>query len=245
MGIQDRDYYREKPKQASKGSGVKFLLYPVMTIGALWYGADVFLKYQASGKLVALPPLLSDPFLPAMPSSPAKSHAAEPISGGIVLKTDRQGHFRGTVLINDVAMPFLIDTGATATTIPEKMAFAANLPFGRSIETSTAGGKVFDRQTQINSLRIGNAEIRKLNAHINRHLDEVLIGMNTLKYFRMAQSGNTLTLVANNQANGAGQALTVNDDSVASSQPIKKPTIIKKTLICDSRQVCTTKYSDH
>jgi aspartyl protease family protein len=199
----------------------------------LWYGSDVLLDKIKSRKPVKPIPNISEIKLPSLaPSS-------------ISLKTDRQGHFRGTVLVNDVPMPFLIDTGATKTVLPLKMATAAGLPFGQAVQASTAGGKVAERVTLINSLKIGNAEIRNLDAHINEYLDEVLIGMNTLKYFRMTQNGDTMTLEANDP-----HVLRVADaqagfDSSAMRQPIKKPVRVKKTVICDQRQVCKTIYSDH
>lgn len=266
MGIQDRDYYREKHKDAAKTSsrdafenlitktpqrnrhgarksiGIRYLLYPAIMMGMLWYGADAFLKYQASGIHFTLPGF--SPLPAFIPETPIITAEPEAISGGITLKADRQGHFRGTVLINNVAMPFLIDTGATTTTIPEKLAYAAQLPFGRSVQSKTAGGKVVDRLTKLNSLKIGNAEIRHLEANINSYLDEVLIGMNTLKYFNMTQSGNTMTLVAN--ASSARQITQIPVGTFATEQPIiKRPTTIKKTVSCDARQVCTTTYSDH
>jgi len=61
----------------------------------------------------------------------------ELIPRGIVLKADKQGHFRGTVLINNIPMPFLIDTGATQTSIPITMANKAKLPIGEIGQTST------------------------------------------------------------------------------------------------------------
>lgn len=256
MGLQDRDYYRESykktpqenhnhnlyvssqlPRTSQKSSnGIKYLLYPLITIAVLWYGAVVFLNYQQTGKIIALPPLFG---------ASEKLKVSDSISGGISLKTDQQGHFRGTVLVNNIPMPFLIDTGATFTVIPAKMARAANLPLGGFVQTSTTGGKVTDRLTRINSLKIGNAEIRNLDAHINEHLDEVLIGMNALKYFHMTQNGNTLTLVANNQqVHRTANAPTATFDTFPMQQPIAKPVKIKKTVTCNEHQVCVTKYSD-
>ncbi|MGZ5000582.1 MAG: retropepsin-like aspartic protease family protein, partial [Methylomonas sp.] len=187
-------------------------------------GADAFLKFQEARKLAVIPaPVVIPPQAHQQPS-----HIA-PVSGDIVLKTDHQGHFRGTVLVNNVPMPFLIDTGATKTVIPRSMAIKAGLPFGSVVQSNTAGGKVSDRITQIQSLTIGNAIIRNLDAQINEHLDEVLIGMNTLKYFQMIQNGNTLTLVANNQAGNriANVPMSSSLETVASNQPVKKPTTIK------------------
>jgi aspartyl protease family protein len=248
MGLQDRDYYREKYKGAHQsprapigksgknGTGFKYLLYPLITIAALWYGADTLL--DKLNEITLIPAPIVD----------RKEKPLDLVSGGVILKTDRQGHFRGTALVNNVPMPFLIDTGATTTVIPTKMAIAAGLHFGRLIPSNTAGGKVIDRVTRINSLRIGNAEIRNLDASINQYLNEVLIGMNTLKYFHMTQSGDTLTLVANN-AVPAQEFYPSNNripiDTLTAYKPIKKSITMKKTVTCDEHKVCKTIYSDH
>ncbi len=272
MGIQDRDDYWEKHKQSSRDksrdtfghllnqspsryrhsarnrSGIRYLIYPAIMLGALWYGADDFLKYRASSKPLTLPPIFSNPSpAPSSLISAEKPETLNPIIGGLVLKADRQGHFRGTVLINNVPMPFLIDTGATTTTIPEKLAAAAHLPMGRSIQTHTAGGLVVGRLTQLTSLRLGNAEIRHLDANINQYVDEVLIGMNTLKHFHITQTGNTMTLTTN--ADSAHHVATVTagqPEAITVEQPVsKRPTTIKKTVTCDEHKVCVTQYSDH
>jgi aspartyl protease family protein len=239
MGIQDRDYrgrYRNSSPSSAHGksSGLKYLIFPALTLAALWYGSDVILDRIKSGKPINPIRKISEIKLPYF------------VPGGITLKTDRQGHFRGTVLVNNMPMPFLIDTGATKTVIPVKMAIAAGLPFGHAVQSSTAGGKVVDRITRINTLKIGNAEIRNLDANINEHLDEVLIGMNTLRYFHMTQNGDTLTLVANDpQVHRLADAQTATFDPFPMRQPIKKPTVVKKNIICDEQQVCKTIYSDH
>lgn len=284
MGLQDRDYYREKynklnqeallrqssnqpyssgqphhclPRRGGKSSsGIKYLLYPLFVLLALWYGANGLLDRIKHGR-PSIPRSTSNqqPFANRMP--------VDLIPGGIILQTDRNGHFRGTALINNVPMPFMIDTGATQTTIPANLAIAAGLPFGRSIQTTTAGGQVVDQQTKINSLKIGNAEIRNLDASINRHLNEVLIGMNTLKYFRMTLNGNTLTLVAYSRPEEIAEierGLTIvpppmqivekNNyrapmETAASDQPdIKAKTTWKKSVVCDAQKNCKTIYGE-
>lgn len=261
MGIQDRDYYRERyrksysPNNSGKRSvGKKYLITPILTLILLWYGADVLL-----GKMKTRLPIKPVPAL-------STNTPSDLIPGGIILKSDRQGHFRGIVSINNIPMPFMIDTGATTTTIPANMAIAAGLPVGRSIQSNTAGGQVLDRLTRIGSLKIGNAVIRNLNAKINQHLDEVLIGMNTLKYFHMTQDGNTLTLVTYNEpkegiaepeeeiaeaeyrSEPPHQQKTVRQfdheipqETASSDYPVK--TTWKKSVSCDGHNNCKTIYS--
>jgi len=155
----------------------------------------------------------------------------------ITLTADAQGHFRGEVLINNIAMPFLIDTGATRTVIPEKMAAMAHLPIGKKVETNTAGGKVFAYQTEINTFMIQGVQIEKLSAQINPHLHEVLVGMNTLKYFNMTLKGTHLTLVSNGQ-----HAVIANQTEEVIVE--QKPAVIIKRKQCDKNNVCRTVYSD-
>lgn len=273
MGIQDRDYYWEKYKKTLEEDDFNFtdlrrtnrthtpyrrkpqnhrsryLIPTILSLAAIWYGSGLLMEHIKIRQAIKQNPRVV--YIPEQRPAPAPT-SAQPIpaiSGGIRIKADKQGHFRGTVLINNVPMPFLIDTGATKTVIPEKFAASAGLPFGRAIQASTAGGKVYERETRISSLKIGNAVIRNLDAHINGHLDEALIGMNTLKYFRMTQNQNILTLVTNGQPTtriyNAPTPKQYNPNTVASNQPLRKPKVIKKRVICDEYKNCKTSYSDH
>jgi aspartyl protease family protein len=240
-------YRHQKPAKKNSGS-LRYLLAPALMLIGLWQGAERILTYKTAQR--PLKPAAAQPISAFEPEIP------KPISGGLIIKADRQGHFRGTALINDVPMPFMIDTGATVTSIPENLAFAARLPVGAMIDTNTAGGRVIGRLTKINSLKIGNAEINHLDACINGHLDEVLIGMNTLKYFDITQSGNTMTLVANGSTPQQIAGIPVSAyppdqprikaaEQAAPRADIKRRTVIKKSVSCDANHVCTTRYSDH
>lgn len=155
----------------------------------------------------------------------------------IVLHADQNGHFRGTLLLNNVVMPFLIDTGATKMVIPQKMAYAAGLPVGRAIQTITANGVAVAHLTHINSLKIGNLDLRGLEGNINDNLDEVLVGMNTLKLFHMTQDRNTLILSAY-----ADELAGLDNSSVEAPVHIAKKTWMK-TVTCDkNNEHCKTSY---
>ena len=114
----------------------------------------------------------------------------------IILQSDRTGHFKGTLKINNTEVPFLVDTGATFVTIPQQFALNAGLALGNPIPVSTAAGVVLNNLTIIDSLRIGNAEIKHLTALINSNSPLLLFGANALKYFRVTQAENTMILEA-------------------------------------------------
>ncbi len=189
MGIEDRDYYRKKykrlnrqPDQDIRNTGLKYLLICLGAFAVLWYAADHFInaRYRLDTQVTQI---------------------STDTQGSIILKADRQGHFRGTLTLNHIPMPFMIDTGATQTVIPENLAKKAELDFLGKVRIRTAGGNSYAHLTRLKQLDIANVSLNNLSAYISPHIDEVLIGMNTLKYFRITQQGNTLLLQVNDKKN--------------------------------------------
>jgi aspartyl protease family protein len=174
-----------------------------------------------------------------------QSNSQNLIPGGIVLQADPSGHYKGTVLINNKPFPFVIDTGATTVAIPRKMAYDARLPFGDSVKISTANGDVDAHQTRVASLQIGAAKFTNFVATIMPNLDEVLIGMNILKYFRITQSMNTLTLASLSPEElavvGGAVALPPTSHEKPNSAMIPRTTW-SKTVTCDENNKCKTSY---
>ena len=234
-------------RPANHGSGIKYLLYPSLVLGLLWLAAHQLPQKTQQQTVQARPQT-------ELESIRNENSPIEPqiIAGGVILQRDRTGYFKGTVIINDVPMPFLIDTGASHTTLPMGMANMARLPAGRSIQSQTAGGEVIGQLTRADSLKIGNAELRNIDVVTNQHLEEVLIGMNTLKHFRMTQTENSLTLVANSNP----AQIDETERNLSSAQPpqpteteddepadLKAPTRWKKSTACDNAGLhCRTVY---
>jgi aspartyl protease family protein len=183
--------------------------------------------------------------------SPARAESqANDAKPGITLNADAAGHFTGNLLINNYSMPFMVDTGATVTTIPMSMAVAARLPLGKQVETSTANGRSFAKLTQVSSLKLGSAEIKNIEAHVNQHLDQVLIGMNTLKYFTLNQTADSMTLAINEQMlkDGKIDAGVMVGSSTSQDTSSERGTInsnpIKKSQVCDTNNHCITRYGN-
>lgn len=174
------------------------------------------------------------------------------IPGGVVLTADRQGHYRGTAIINGIPMPYLIDTGVTQTAIPVALANQAQFPIGQLEQTETANGSAIVLAAEIESLKIGNAEIRNTAANMVYNLDEVLIGMNALKFFSVSIANNTMTLTSNGQETISMVTESKPDEyRPAPSQPQpqlyesrKQAKQWKKSVTCDSNGLnCKTAYS--
>jgi len=226
--------------KSKKSNSLKYLTLPFLALAILYFGLEFYVtakqklsELNKQKQVVAIKPkVITPPITIKQPKSAI---------GIVTLTADAYGHFRGKVLINNVSMPFLIDTGATKTVIPEKMALEAKLPLGKKVETNTAGGKVFAYQTQIDTFNIQGVQINKLNAQVNPYLHEVLIGMNTLKYFNMTLNGPHLTLVTNGFQTTSVVAV---EPATKEVKVEKKPSVIIKRKVCDKNNICRTVFSD-
>jgi len=114
----------------------------------------------------------------------------------VILKQNRQGHYITQGIINESAVIFLLDTGATQVSIPAHIADELQLESFGSYRVQTANGTVTVYQTKIDQLSIGNIFLYNVAAHINPAMksNEILLGMSALKKVEFSQKGKQLTL---------------------------------------------------
>ncbi len=113
----------------------------------------------------------------------------------ITLLADRYGHYRVTGSINGAKADFLVDTGATSVSIPEEVAFRAGMQYGAKISINTANGIGVAYKTTVDSLRLGDLEVRNATAHINPGLSgEILLGMSVLKHYELVHKDDQLVI---------------------------------------------------
>ena len=114
----------------------------------------------------------------------------------ITLERNRQGHYVLDGEINHQKVTFLIDTGATTTSIPESVSNKLGLRKGAPFYVDTANGTTTAYITKLESLRLGLIEFNDVLASINPGFggDEILLGMNILKNLELVQRGNTLII---------------------------------------------------
>ena len=109
----------------------------------------------------------------------------------IKLFPSQDGHFRIEGIINDKnKLNFLVDTGASIISIPEKVAKQNNLPkLGKTI-VLTAGGEIEAYNTVIENLQLGPINISNVKATIipNLYSGDALLGMNILRKFKIEQN---------------------------------------------------------
>lgn len=102
--------------------------------------------------------------------------------GAMRIPAESDGHYWVTAEIDGHAARFLIDSGASVTTLGAETARGAGVEpsggFGAMVDT--ANGPVMVRRGQVRSLRVGTIERRDLAVHISSHDSVNVIGMNFL-----------------------------------------------------------------
>ncbi len=116
--------------------------------------------------------------------------------GEVVLDRNRSGHYVAPGQINGQPVTFLVDTGATHVSVPESLAGRLGLERGREQRSMTANGVISVYATRLNSVRLGNIELRNVQASINPFMpeDTVLLGMSFMQHLELIQRDGQLTL---------------------------------------------------
>ncbi|MBU7572584.1 MAG: TIGR02281 family clan AA aspartic protease [Hydrogenophaga sp.] len=115
----------------------------------------------------------------------------------IVLTADAQGHFMPTGQINGRTVQFMVDTGATTVILSESDAKRIQLDYskGRKVGVATANGRVVGHQVQLESVRVGDAQVYNIAAIVlPQPMTYVLLGNSFLTRFQMQRHNDQLTL---------------------------------------------------
>lgn len=131
--------------------------------------------------------------------NPNQNVATQILSGGekqVVLKSSRYGHYIATGKINDSKVTFLVDTGASHVSIPERVAKKIGLAQGAPMLVSTANGTITVYATTLAEVSIGDIKLHDIKADINPHMegDEILLGMSFLRDLSITHQGDQLTI---------------------------------------------------
>ena len=106
-----------------------------------------------------------------------------PIQQGGELRIPKanDGHFWVDATVNGHEFAFMIDSGASVTTISKEMADQAGIETNyRIAEVETANGTVLMRQAYADQFQIGQISRPEMAVLVNEHDDSNVIGMNFL-----------------------------------------------------------------
>jgi aspartyl protease family protein len=127
---------------------------------------------------------------------------AETASSGrskVLVAADTRGHFFIEGAVNRVPVRFLVDTGATMVSLPQRDAERLGIDYrkGRRGMSNTANGPVTVYLVRLDAIRIGEIELHGIDAlvHDGPGLDQALLGMSFLNRVSMQRDGGTMTLI--------------------------------------------------
>ncbi len=114
----------------------------------------------------------------------------------VALLRNKYGHYVTRGEINGGSVVFMVDTGATGVAVPLAVAQRLGLQRGRPVATQTANGQATAYMTRLDSVKVGDIEIRDVTASISPGLqmEEILLGMSFLRHIEFTQKGRTLLL---------------------------------------------------
>lgn len=114
----------------------------------------------------------------------------------LTLERNRYGHYHAAGQINGQDVEFMIDTGATTVAVPASVEQRLGLRRQAPVLTETANGTATAYLTRLDSVRLGDIEVREVKATIHPRLggNEVLLGMSFLKHLDFSQRGDSLIL---------------------------------------------------
>ena len=129
----------------------------------------------------------------------SRGGGARPAAAGqrVLLQGDSQGHFVGNGEINGQAMRFMVDTGATTVALgaPEAKRLGLRYENGAPVRMGTANGVAQGWRLRLDAVRIGDMEVRDVEAVVMPHaLPYVLLGNSFLRGFQMSRNNEQMVL---------------------------------------------------
>ena len=130
-------------------------------------------------------------------SSPTLVSAPYSSGNDYVIPRATDGHYYVAGSVNGFSVVFMVDTGASISVLPAKLAKNAGIRAGRVVLTETAAGRSRAGLSQGNILQIGPYKLTDAKVGVNEQLQMPLLGMDALNRFQITQTNGMMILRAN------------------------------------------------
>lgn len=182
MGYLDRDWYKDAQRKKPPVAGTRFPAHRKATLfsyilfwiimGATLYG-------------------LAMTFIPGM----GEPRVQVLHNGALVLGTDRAGNYVVGGSINGVPVRFIVDTGASVTSVSQRVARHMGLADCVPAFSTTANGLARDCIALARNLRFGDFQVHNVEVSVMPRMEaQALLGMNVLNHFHITQSDGNMTI---------------------------------------------------
>jgi clan AA aspartic protease (TIGR02281 family) len=132
-------------------------------------------------------------FVPATPL-PSPSFSGD---GSMAVKRHINGHFYLPGSIGGVPVTFMLDTGASVTSITSEIAREAGVRNCKEIQFQTANGSTTGCIALVPQMTLGNFTLKNITVAVMPNMETNLLGANVLRNFRVGQDEDTLLIGRN------------------------------------------------
>ncbi len=132
-------------------------------------------------------------FVPATPL-PTPSFSGD---GSMAVKRHSNGHFYLPGSIAGVPVTFMLDTGASVTSITSEIAREAGVHNCKEIQFQTANGSATGCIALVPQMTLGNFTLKNITVAVMPNMETNLLGANVLRNFRVGQDEDTLLVGRN------------------------------------------------
>ncbi len=115
----------------------------------------------------------------------------------VVIAPDERGHYLANGSVDGAPVRFLVDTGATAVTIPIELArkLGIDLSQAQRVRVNTANGQVSAHRVRLDRVTLGTMTLLRVDAIVQDNLgDQALLGMSFLSRTDLRREGDRLVL---------------------------------------------------
>ncbi|MDD2929067.1 MAG: TIGR02281 family clan AA aspartic protease [Sideroxydans sp.] len=155
--------------------------------------APVRISMQSSGADPEDFRALISTFMPATPI-PKPSFSGD---GSMAVKRHSNGHFYLPGSIAGVPVTFMLDTGASVTSITSEIAREAGIHNCKEIQVQTANGSATGCLALVPQMTLGNFTLNNIMVAVMPNMETNLLGANVLRNFQVGQNEDTLLIGRN------------------------------------------------
>lgn len=153
-----------------------------------------------SGKIIIVRTATASPAVSYAHAVPEPPPPVFQVSGRgyIELRQNAGGHYSVNGTIGGTPLLFMLDTGATVTSVSNGFALRAQIPLCRPTTTNTANGVANACMARVPELSFGNFRVTDVDVMILPQLvgSEALLGMNVLRHFGIEQRNGVMRISA-------------------------------------------------
>ncbi len=114
--------------------------------------------------------------------------------GSMEVQRHANGHFYLPGTIDNVPVTFMVDTGASVTSISSEIARQADIRNCKEVQFQTANGDATGCIALVSRMTLGNFVLENITVAVMPNLETSLLGANVLRHFQVNQSGSRMLI---------------------------------------------------